>query len=500
MARTPDVLHDPTPIDAPGVDVGIRVAWLLRMSRSAGTHGSSVSVTDMATLLRDQGVAATPPSVSGWETGRVPPSTAVVEAYERALDLEPGGLRGAIDMMRRTFGLEPRPAHPAPPDLHGIDRAVERVLVPGPISGGDWLHFCDAALAVRPGLPTHVTRPLVERLVSELSRSVFTAYLTRYEGLSLLRCGQYADLVLEVLRDYVDEPGNQVVAEAMSVLAERADRSTVEVLASHLGTDDPGRLRGAVLGLENLHVAGRLSPAHWQLVVEPFLSAYDRGADDEELWTSFSAVWHLLPQSLRTQAEPRLRRPVRPLPAGDLRRDLRSEQEFARDLADRVCAAHGLVRQPLLARLVHEATFDHRRPRSFASAHLLMASPLRSELGAQVAATMPDQVDPALHEAAAELLVALGDRRAVPHARRWVRSGEVSLVGPGLVALAHVGEPLERPQLLHLLEQPDPVGRRALYHAGMTSHPEVARIAADRTHPLATRAQWWQRHGGAVTT
>jgi hypothetical protein len=269
------------------------------------------------------------------------------------------------------------------------------------------------------------------------------------------------------------------------------------VLASYLGTDDAGLLRGAVLGLENLHVAGRLKPAHWRLVVEPLLSAYDRGADDEELWTSFSAVWHLLPEPLRAEAEPRLRRPVLPLPAGDR---LRAEQEFARRLADRVCAARGLVRQPLLARLVHEATFEHRRPRSFASAQLLMASPLRGELGAQVAATMPDQVDPALREAAAELLVALGDRRAVPHAQRWLRTGDVSLVGPGLLALAHAGEPVDRGQLAHLLEQPDPVGRRALYHAGMTSHPELARIAADHTHPLSARAQWWQRHGGAVTT
>ena len=71
-----------------------------------------------------------------------------------------------------------------------------------------------------------------------------------------------------------------------------------------------------------------------------------------------------------------------------------------------------------------------------------MASPLRSDLGAQVAVTMPDRRPRALRRAAAELLVALGDHRAAPHARRWVRTGDPALVGPGLVALAHVGEPI----------------------------------------------------------
>lgn len=499
MARSPDVLEDPTPLDAPGVDVRIRVAWLLRMSRSAGLDGTAISVTDMATLLRRHGIAATPPSVSGWETGRVAPSTAVVEAYEGVLGLEPGGLRGAIDMVRRTFGLGSRPAYPSPPDLAELDRVIAPVVGGGPATGADWLHFCDAALAVRPGLPAWLMRPLVDRLISEVSRSVFTAYLTRYEGLALLRCGQYADLVLEALRDYVDEPGNHLVAEAMSLIAERSDLAAVELLATYLGSDDAVRVRGAVLGLENLHVAGGLPPAWWDLLLEPFLAAYDRGADDAELWVSFSALWHLFPPGLRDDVASRLRRPVHPLPEENAERHPVAEQQFCHDLADRVCAARGLVRQPLLGRLVHEATFDHRRPRSFTGALLLMASPVRGELGVQLAATTQEQHDPALREAGADLLVALGDRRAVPHALRWVESGDVSLVGPGLVALAHVGETLPLPLLDRLLAEPGPVSRRALYHAGMTAHPEVARLAQDREHPLSVRAQWWQRHGPRVT-
>ena len=497
MGRTPDVLDDPTPIDGLGVDVMVRVAWLLRMSRSAGLRGGPVSVTEMARLLREQGVSAAPPSVSGWETGRVAPSTAVVEGYERALGLEPGALRGAVDMLRRTFGV--RPSTAAAPDLGAVDRAAEPVLDDRPVSGAQWLHFCDAALAVRPGLPTRLMRPLVDRLVSETSRSVFTAYLTRYEGLALLRCGQYADLVLAALRDHIEEPGNQVVAEGMSLVAELPDRSSLEVLTGYLGSDDAGWLSAAVLALENAHLTGGLTAAHWRLVVAPFVRAYDRGADDEDRWSALSALWHLLPRELRSEVEPQLRRPVGPSPAEDPRRDRHAEQELSRDLADRVCAARGLARQPLLARLVHEAMFDRRRARSLASAHVLMASPLRGDIGEQVAATT-DELPPALRRATAELLIALGDHRAAAHARRWVASEDPALLGPGLVALAHVGERVAQPRLADLLERRGPVSRRALYPAGRPGHPETARLAGAAAHPLSATARWWLRHGPAVTS
>jgi HEAT repeat protein len=143
--------------------------------------------------------------------------------------------------------------------------------------------------------------------------------------------------------------------------------------------------------------------------------------------------------------------------------------------------------------------FDRRRARSLASAHVLMASPLRGDLGEQVAATT-HELPPMLRRASAELLIALGDHRAAAHARRWVESEDPALLGPGLVALAHVGERVAQPRLAELLERPDPVSRRALYHAGMTGHPEAARLAADAAHPLNATARWWLRHGPAVTS
>ncbi len=502
MGRTPDVLDDPTPLDGPTVDVRVRVAWLLRMSRSARADGVATSVTEMSALLRDQGLAATPPSVSGWETGRVAPSIAVVEAYERALDLEPGTLRGAVDMVRRTYGVDVRPGYSPTPALGEVDRAVEPVLGEGPATGADWLHFSDAAVAVQPGLPARVMRPAVDRLVSELARSVFTGYLTRYEGLSLLRCGQYADVVLEAVRDYVDEPGNQVVADVFSVVSEKPDLPVLDLVTSYLGHEDPGRVRGAVLALENLQMLGGLTSAHWQRVIDPFVAAHRAAAaDDDERRPHLTGLWHLLPHEVRAAAGPRMQPPA-PAPAdpgAGSDTDGRAERELCQRLADRTCAASGIVAQPLLARLLHEALFDARHTRSFTSAVVLMASPLRSPLGAALGDASQDEPSPRLREATAELLVSLGDHRAVSHASGWVQSGDPELIGPGLVALAHVGAPVDDAVLASLLEQPGAVGRRALYYAGMAGHDAVGRLARDPDHPRQQAARWWQRHGSMVT-
>ena len=81
--------------------------------------------------------------------------------------------------------------------------------------------------------------------------------------------------------------------------------------------------------------------------------------------------------------------------------------------------------------------------------------------------------------------MALGDHRAVSHASGWVRSGDPELIGPGLVALAHVGAPVDDAALASLLEQPGAVGRRALYYAGMVGHDAVDRLARDPDAPAA---------------
>lgn len=498
MARSPDVLEDPTPLDSPRVDIRVRVAWLLRSSRTAGIEGTTLSVTEMAQRLKEFGIPASAPSVSGWETGRVAPGTAVVEAYEAVLGREPGILRGAVDMVRRTHGHGNRGVVTMP-SLAELDRLTERVVGSRQPTGLDWLHFCEAALAVQPGLPGRVLRPLVDRLISEVSRSVFTAYLTRYEALALLRCGQYDGLVLQAARDYVEEPGNQVVAEAIGVATERADRRCLRLVTSKLASEDPGLLRGAAIGLENLANVSGLRPADWDLVTEPFVTAYNARPDDESRRRLLSELWRALPAPVRAATEPRLVRPVTPAPRSWEPGHVERLVAFARRAASQICLDAGIPHQPMLARLVYEAAFDPRGNRRWTATLLLMASPFRDPVAARLAQAAERHDDVTVRDASRELLVALGHESSTPHAIAWLDDDSPDVVGGALVELAHTGIVLPDERLDALLELPDPVGRRALYYAGMSGHPSLARIAADPGHRLAPGARWWQKHGTVVT-
>lgn len=498
MARSPDVLHDPTPLDSPRVDVRVRIAWLLRVSRAAGADGVPLSVTEMAHRLKEQGIPASAPSVSGWETGRVAPGSAVLEAYERVLGREPGSLRGAGDMIRRIDTRDRVRPPSTLAHLAVVDRATDRVMVTRP-TGMDWLHFGETAVAVRPGLPRRLVRPLADQLVSELSRSVFTAYVTRYEALALLRCGQYAGPALDAVRDYVAEPGNQVVVEAMSVAAEHADPACLRWLLGHLGSGDAQRARGAALGLENLVAAGGLGVRAWSSAVAPFVAAFNTYADDDSRRDQLSTLWRALPTPVRTRIAPDLRRPLDPVPRPWDTERHHLELAFCEQLAARVCDAAGIRRQPMLARLLFEAAFDFRYPRSWTGKLLLMAVPFRGVLAGEVAAAADDHPDAVIRQATAGLLVALGGDESSRVAATWLDSDDPELVGPALVTLAHAGEPIPGGRLHGLLDADDPIGRRALYHAGMTGHPALTRLEADSGHRLRDGAAWWLRHGPAVT-
>jgi len=499
VARSPDVLEDPTPLDSPRVDVRVRVAWLLRMSRTAGVDGVSLSVTEMARRLKDLGISASAPSVSGWETGRVAPGTAALEAYEAVLGREPGILRSAVDVVRRSHGHERPGPLPPPPKLADLDRLTDRVMGTRRATGLDWLHFCEAALTVRPGLPRRLLRPTIDRLLSEVSRSVFTAYVTRYEALSLLRCGQYGSLVLQAARDYVDEPGVQVVAEALGVVAERADRPCLRLLLPHLTSEDPVMMRGATIGLRNLASVGGLSTADWDHVVAPFVAAFNAHAEDERQRRLLSNLWHVLPPTVRSATRPDLVHPVDPAPqAWDAAR-LERHVGFCSGTTARVCEDAGIQYQPLLARLLFEAAFDPRGDRSWTATLLMMASPLRGAIAAAMSDAADHHDDPVVRAAARDLLVGLGHEASNRHAVAWLAGDDPDLVAAALVELAHNQHPVPEDRITAFLTQPDPVARRALYYAGMVGLPALRPIAEDPSHRLHAAAVWWRRHGTVVT-
>jgi hypothetical protein len=500
MARSPDVLDDPTPFDASHVDVRVRIAWLFRTRRAFGIDGRSVSVTAMAGLLKEHGVPASAPSVSGWETGRVTPGAAVVEGYEAVLGCEPGSLRGAVDLVRRRFGDErPRTAAPVPA-LEDLDAVVDLVVGEAQPTGLAWLHFCEAALAVRPGIPATFLRPLVEQLVSEVGRSGMTAYTTRYEALALLRCGKYADVVADVVAGFLDEPGNPMLGDTPAILAEQPDARSVKVLSPLLGSDDPLRLRAGVVGLENVATVGHLRPSDWRPVVAPLVSAWERLADDRLRRQQLATLWQGLPAPVRAAAAARLPG------AADPERVLRPAEPgtdpdrlaFCTGTAQRATEVLGLRRQPLLGRLLFEAAFDSRIARRLSSTLLIMASPFRGPLAIELAKAARSHEDPAVRHAAASLFLVLGHEESQAAAVDLLDSDEPFVVTAGLFSLAHSGGSLDSDRLERLLAMPDPLNRRAVFYAGMTGQPVLARLAADPGHVLQPHAVWWQRHGTRV--
>ncbi|NYD41922.1 hypothetical protein [Nocardioides panaciterrulae] len=502
MARSPDILEDPTPLDGAHVDVRVRIAWLLRSWRTLGMDGKAVSVTEMAGLLKEHGTPASPPSVSGWETGRVAPSPAVVEAYEAVLELEPGSLRSVVDLVRRRFG-DDGPRSPAPPvDLADLDDAVDRVVATPAPPGLAWLHFSEAVLEVRPGLPRAFLRPLVARLLSEMSRSAATAYTTRYEALALLRCSAYADLVADAIGDFFDEPGNLLLGDAARLLSERPDGRAVLILAPQLTSAEFLRLRAGVVGLEHVATTGEESVSVWGPVVGPFVRAWERDGNDPERRQQLVELWRALPEGARDPIAERLSSPVPdvPEPAASEPGGLEDQLAFCGHTAGRAAEALGLPDQPLLARLLFEALFEERDARRVTSSLLLMASPFRGHLAVELAAAARDHDDARVRRATATLILLIGREETHETVRGLLDSEDVVVVTGALFVLMHSGGQLGSDRLESLIRLPEPLDRRALFYAGMTAHPMLDRIAADHGQPLRQLARWWQRHGSAVTT
>jgi len=500
MARAPEILEDPTPLDATHVDVRVRIAWLLRSWRTHGSDGQGVSVTDMAGLLKQQDVPASPPSVSGWETGRVAPGPAVVEAYESVLGLEPGCLRAVVDLVRRQFGDErPRSAVSAL-ELPDLDLAVDRVVRASPPRGLDWLHLCEAALAVRPGLPAALLRPLVAQLLNELTRSGFTPYTTRYEALALLRGSVYGELVADVAADFIAEPGNLLLGDAAGVLAERPDGRAIGTLAPYLDSDEFLRLRAAVVGLGFVASGDGPRPSAWTPVVGPFTRAWARHADDGPRRQQLAELWPALPSSIRDEVTERLDTPVdvEPAPLPWEPGGRADQLAICRHTADRVTRAVGAPAQPLLARLLFEALFEERYARRITSALLLMASPFRGPLAVEVGLVARDHDDVRVRRAAATLLLLIGREESHALAGELLDSDEPAIVTGALFVLMHSDAPLPTTRVKALLRLPEPLDHRAIFYAGMTGHPVLAEVAANPSDPLRPVALWWQRHGTRV--
>ncbi len=487
MARSPDILEDSTPLDGAHVDVRVRIAWLLRSWRALGVAGGSVSVTEMAAMLKRRGVQASPPSVSGWETGRVAPSPAVVEAYEAVLGLEPGSLRAVVDLVRRQFG-DDRPRSAVQPFvLDDLDAAVDRVVGSSRPTGLAWLHFSEAAVEVHPGLPRAFLRPLVDRLMSEMNRSAFTAYTTRYEALAMLRSSRYADVVADAVADFIDEPGNLLLGDASTLIAQRPDERAVRILAPQLVSTEFLRLRAGVVGLQHVATSGVTDEATWAPAVDPYAEAWDRdpGNETRRAGSSASSGW-CCRRACAERSPHASRRPwcsipsrSRGSPAGST---TSSRSAGAPPTSPR--RRSGCPTSRCWPACSSRRSSRRAGDRRTTSALLLMGSPFRANLAVQIGNAAQEQADPDVRRAAAMLLLLVGREESHEAAARLLDSEDVGVVTGALFTLMHSGGEMHTERLESLIRRPEPLDRRAMFYAGMTAHPVLDRVAADPDHPL----------------
>jgi hypothetical protein len=498
VPRNPRLADDSSDLDGARIQPAPRIGWLLRVNRTS----RGVPLRSMAAELRKTGLSTSASALSRIEAEGLRHG-AVIDGYEQVLRVTPGSLRAAIDLLCRTFDYAPADQEPdlEPATLAGFSAAVDAVLEEAP-TGGDWLRFAREHSGERGfGITSSQMEPPVARLASELSRSMGTAYTSRFEALARLRCSPYGDVVEDVVRAIIAAPGTGALVDLMNVLSERPTPRVLAWAGGLLADEQRVVVLGAALVLENLRSVGGLTASDWRTVVPCFVEAY-AGADRPRRLI-LTRVFKTLPPHTRAAIRPALTRPLEPLPGpSDWTRTRRNRHyEISRALAARACAEVGLPEQPLLARLLFEVLYDFRGTRAATSANLLLASPVADALHPLLVEATASGADQATRVGAQGALSLVQTGRHVPDVAGWLDAPDEDLAEAAAVVLGQAGVPLPDGALEAGLAGDEMRVRKVLYAAGMASHPRLTELSADPARSPAVRAlaAWWLREGGRVT-
>lgn len=491
----PTLLVDETPLNGPRIDVARRIGWLLRMARTDPRRADRPNMQDMADKL---GTSLT--QIHRIETGHVRMGE-VANGYERVLGLLEGSLRAPVDVVCRAFPHSP-PDRRVGPQVETVDEmSALTEAVAADATGGTWLRWARAlAQPGAIGLPRDLATTLVDRLAGEVGRAVGTAYASRLEALSLVRCSGYGDVVLEVAQARASDPHIQVMLTLMGAVGERVSDETVAWCLDLLGDPRPMVVVGASLGLERMaKVSG--DPGFWEPYVDALIDRLDSTDDDPMAWEWVSHVLRLVPAAIVTGTG---RRPARALaPTARIHDWSRSDdnehwQEAGRRSAA-VARAGGIGEQPMLTRLLFELMCSPFETRALASGQLLGALPhLGGPAAEQLLEVAADHPDPVVRERAGRRV--LGLVRAGGHPgtlEAWLLRGRPLRCSFDLRVAGLTGLPVSD-QLLDEVIVTDPGA--ATYLAGLIQHPRLQRWAADPglSSDVRGAAQWWRTEGGRI--
>ena len=491
-------LDDATPLNGPHIDVGSRIAWTTRMLRLCAPDPVDRRLRSIAARI---GTSAA--SLSRLETGQVRDGV-LVDGYERVLGRPAGSLRAPIDISCRTFPREsPVDARPGETieSVAELSRLTERMLAGEPVTGGEWLVWSRALS--RPGTIGMIERTFQHtagRLVDELGRAVSHAYPTRYEALSLLRCSQYGDWVLEAARAEVAHPHAQGIGDLMSAVGEAATPEAVGWCLSLVRDDRPTLVRAGALALENMGAVS--GPAFWAATATDLVAAFDASEPGSDADSWLAHLLRLVPPEVWARLEVTPRRPLPPAPhIPEWSRDERSTMWRAcREGAAEVTAALGLEDQPMLARLLFDIAYCPYETRAATSHLLLGAVPeLSRAAGRRLARTVPT-LDPGVRARVVRRLPAALNGEYVDVVSEWLCSEEPDLRAAAVSICGAAGRLLPAAVLEAALADPV-LARPALFGAGMAEDPVLADVAVDASLPAEVRggAAWWIDRGGRIT-
>ncbi|HET9500767.1 MAG TPA: hypothetical protein VFO98_10945 [Marmoricola sp.] len=491
------VLEDRTPLNGDRVDIATRVAWLLRTARLSAPATRGLPQYAMVERLRETGLAVSRNWVHRLEAGDLR-SGLGAEGYEKVLGLAPGRLRATIDLVCRSGPVSPPDSDPGAllDDVVAISAATDAVLVDRPTG---WQWFTWARQFSRPevrGLRVQVARALIERLCSELCRSVDAAYDSRYEALAAIRSGPYGDLVVEAARAEIADPHVQSVIDLISAVAEVVDDAAREFCTELVGDARAHVALAGAHGVENLLAATGAGGPEWARLGAAVAAAFDRAEPDSDLAAGLAHALRLL--AARRVPLPTVSRPLPPTVEADVPARGATAEQWSRcqRLAADIGAGLGLGPDPMLARLLFDLLVGRSGNSAFASSRLLSALPFAPQVVAHVLAFAEAETEPALRRRMVQRIASVAGAQAPEGVGHWLEDAD--LRPAALVLLAHGGVQPDGALLRSLLAVPD-AWSRALYAAGMTGHPLLTEAAATgQPAHVAGAARWWLRHGTRV--
>lgn len=487
------IIDDTSALNAQAVDVAARIGWVTRMARVTSTTTDDTRLSTVATRL---GVSTS--HLSRVETGKRRDGV-LLSAYEDLFGLVEGTLRSPVDILCRTFpGHSPRDLAPGEPvtDVTVFSRLTEELTDGSPVTGGTWVRWArELARPHNVSLPLSVFTPLCHRLVNELGRSVAHAYAPRRDALGLLRVSGYGDTVFEIARDVLATSYTPGVNTLTTVVGKLRTPATVDWALDLLRADDDSHVEGGAHALEHM---GQLDGGVvWASIADRLVDSFNQSRPDsaQEEWSAH--LIRLVPGGVWRDTG---LTPTRSLPpAPEIHGWSRDSDLWAtcREAGEAATAPLDLPPQPMLTRLLFDATFSPWESRAAASHILLSAVPaLALPLVERFAIHVGRAPESALRTRAARRLLSLRHGAPVPTTQGWYDSDSTLLRRTAYQTAGSSGTVLDSRRLRDGLL--DPLTRaEAIRAAGMTQHPDLGTLATDTTLDPATRAglAWWRGRG-----